>query len=158
MQQLVSLLKERNLTIASCESLTAGLFMSSLGSIPSVSRVFKGGIVTYWNEAKTDVAHVNPETVEKYGVVSCQTAYEMAHNVRKIFKTDIAVSFTGNAGPDVLEGKPAGLVYTCIEIGDQANVYEDLLRGKSRNEVRSEIVRLTAERIRELLGDFSPEN
>ena len=152
MQQLVNLLKERGLTIAGCESLTSGLFMSSLGSIPSVSKVFKGGIVTYWNQAKTEVAHVRRETVERYGVVSCQTAYEMAHNVRKIFATDIGVSFTGNAGPEVLEGKPAGLVYTCIEIGDQANVYEDLIRDKSRNEVRSEIVRLTVERIIELLG------
>ncbi|MBQ4252482.1 MAG: nicotinamide-nucleotide amidohydrolase family protein [Erysipelotrichaceae bacterium] len=158
MQQLVDLLKERKLTVSGCESLTAGLFMSTLGNIPSVSKVFKGGIVTYWNEAKTGVAHVSPLTVERYGVVSCQCAYEMAHNVRRIFATDIGVSFTGNAGPDVMEGKPAGLIYTCIEIGDQANVYEDLIRDRSRNEVRNEIVRLTAERIKELLGVLPAEN
>ena len=152
MHKLVKLLKERNLTIASCESLTAGLFMSRLGEIPSVSKVFKGGIVTYWNEAKTEVAHVSRETVQKYGVVSRSTAYEMAHNVRRIFDTDIGVSFTGNAGPDVLEGKAAGLVYTCIEIQDKTYVYEDLLANMSRNEVRERITELTAERLKELLG------
>ena len=150
MQQLVQILKEKNLTIASCESLTGGLFCASLTQIPGVSAVLKGGVVTYWTEIKEKVVHVSEETVEKYGVVSEQTAYEMAVNVQKLFDTDVAVSFTGNAGPDVMEGKPAGSVYTCIAIGDRTYGFHDLIKDE-RNEVRRKIVERTVERIKELL-------
>ena len=150
MQQLVELLKERQLTIASCESLTGGLFCSSLTQIPGVSAVLKGGVVTYWTEIKEKVVHVSEETVAAYGVVSAQTAYEMAVNVQKLFDTDVAVSFTGNAGPDVMEGKPAGSVYTCIAIKGKTYGFHDLIRAE-RNEVRKIIVEKTTERIKELL-------
>ena len=150
MKQLVELLKEKQLTIASCESLTGGLFCSSLTQIPGVSAVLKGGVVTYWTEIKEKVVHVSRETVDTYGVVSEQTALEMAVNVQKMFETDIAVSFTGNAGPDVMEGKPAGSVYTCIAIKDKTYGFHDLIKA-DRNEVRRIIVEKTADRIKELL-------
>ena len=150
MQQLVELLKERNLTIASCESLTGGLFCAQMTRIPGVSAVLKGGVVTYWTQIKEDVVHVSHETVEKYGVVSEQTAYEMAVNLQKLFDCDIAVSFTGNAGPDVLEGKPAGSVYTCLAVRDQTYGFHDVIR-RPRNEVREEIVEKTVNRLKELL-------
>ena len=150
MQQLVELLKEKQLTIASCESLTGGLFCAEMTSIPGVSAVLKGGVVTYWTEIKEDVVHVSRRTVKKYGVVSEQTAYEMAVKVQKLFGSNIAVSFTGNAGPDVLEGKPAGSVYTCIAINDQTFGYHDVIK-RSRNEVREQIVQKTVNRLKELL-------
>ncbi len=150
MKQLVELLKEKQLTIASCESLTGGLFCASLTQIPGVSAVLKGGVVTYWTEIKEKVVHVSRETVDTYGVVSEQTALEMAVNVQKMFETDIAVSFTGNAGPDVMEDKPAGSVYTCIAIKDKTYGFHDLIKA-DRNEVRRIIVEKTADRIKELL-------
>ncbi|MBQ4253604.1 MAG: CinA family protein [Erysipelotrichaceae bacterium] len=151
MKELFELLKNKNYTIASCESLTAGLFCSKMAEIPHVSAVLKGGIVTYWTQIKEDVAQVSHDTVERYGVVSIQTAYEMAKNVQRIFDTDISVSFTGNAGPDVLEDKPAGLVYTSICVGNQIYGFSDLIKG-SRNEVRETIVERTVERIKDILG------
>lgn len=150
MQQLVELLKERSLTIASCESLTGGLFCAEMTRIPGVSAVLKGGVVTYWTQIKEDVVGVSHQTVEKYGVVSKQTAYEMAVNLQKMFDCDIAVSFTGNAGPDVMEGKPAGSVYTCIAIKDQTFCYHDVIK-RPRNEVREKIVQKTVNRLKELL-------
>ena len=73
-----------------------------------------------------------------------------AINVQKLFDTDVAVSFTGNAGPDVMEGKPAGSVYTCIAIKHKTYGFHDLIRAE-RNEVRRLIVEKTTERIKELL-------
>lgn len=151
MEELFRLLQQMNLTIASCESLTAGLFCSQLAEIPHVSSVLKGGVVTYWTEIKEDVVHVRKETVDRFGVVSIQTALEMAENVQKMFSTDIAVSFTGNAGPDVLEEKEAGLVYTVICYKNRIYGFEDVIKA-SRNEVRQQIVDRTVERIIDILG------
>ena len=78
MEELVNILKEKKLTIGSVESLTGGLFASSLASIPGVSSVFKGALVTYAIEIKENVCHVPCEIIDKYGVVSSECAYEMA--------------------------------------------------------------------------------
>ena len=150
MDLLVEKLKDSGLTISSCESLTGGLFCQKMTEIPGVSAVLKGGLVTYWNEIKINVAQVKRKTVEDYGVVSWQTAREMAVNVARIFQSDIGVSFTGNAGPDTLEGKPKGLVYTCIFIQGNCYDFEDLI-DLPRNELRNKIVTLTGERLLNLL-------
>ena len=147
-QQLVSRLLEKQYTIASCESLTGGLFASTLAEIPGVSGTLKGGVVTYWTEIKEKVAGVSEETVKQYGVVSAETAVEMAAGVKKLFDTDVAVSFTGNAGPDTMEGKPAGLVYTCIIIENNIYGFCDQI-DLPRNRLRREIVRRTVKRIKE---------
>ena len=120
--------------------------------IPGVSATLKGGIVTYWNEIKVNVAHVSQKTVDEFGVVSWQTAREMAGNIAEIFRTDIGVSFTGNAGPDVLEGKPRGLVYSCICMNGRYYDYRDLIDAP-RNELRLRIVELMTERLMEVLRE-----
>lgn len=138
MQELVAALKSAGMTIGTCESLTAGMFASRLADIAGVSLVLKGGFVTYWNECKVDVVHVCKETIDKFGVVSQQTAIEMAEKSRLLLACDCCISFTGNAGPDVLEGKPAGLVYSAIAFEDAVYVYEFHLHGE-RNEIRSKV-------------------
>ncbi len=152
MDQLVKLLINSGLTIASCESLTGGLFCQKMTEIPGVSATLKGGIVTYWNEIKVNVAHVSQQTVDSYGVVSRQCAREMAENIAAIFQSDIGVSFTGNAGPDSLEGKPKGLVYSCIWMRGRLREYEDLI-DLPRNELRVKIVSLMTERLIEAISE-----
>ncbi|MBR6957947.1 MAG: nicotinamide-nucleotide amidohydrolase family protein, partial [Erysipelotrichaceae bacterium] len=98
MKELYGLLLARNYTIASCESLTGGLFTARMTEVPHVSQVLKGGICSYWNEIKENVVGVKRETIDSVGVVSKETAYEMALNVQKKFNVNVAVSFTGNAG------------------------------------------------------------
>ncbi len=154
MQELFELLLEKGLTISSCESLTGGLFASELTRVPHVSNVFKGSIVTYWNSVK-EFAGVDSETLEKYGAVSQQTAYQMAKGVQEKLQTNIGVSFTGNAGPSVMEGKPCGLVYTCIVIDDKEYPFEDLII-MERNELREEIVNRTVSRLLKLLKENLP--
>lgn len=139
MKELVDTLKKENLTIGSCESLTAGLFSSTMAEVPGASAVLKGGIVTYWTQCKIDVVHVDESIVQRYGVISGECAKEMAEKARVLLAVDICVSFTGNAGPDAMEGKPAGLVYAAIAGPKGTEVFEFQLHG-NRNEVRREVV------------------
>ena len=98
-KKLVNLLNKKKLTIASVESLTAGLFIATLANVPGASKVVRGGLITYQTSLKTDVLGIKPGVIKKYGVVSKEVATLMAKNGEKHLKSDIVVSFTGNAGP-----------------------------------------------------------
>ncbi|AYM03530.1 competence/damage-inducible protein A [Levilactobacillus yiduensis] len=102
---------DRHLTITGAESLTAGKFQSTLGDVPGVSAIFPGGFVTYANSAKHDLLGIPQEIIDRDGVVSAATAQQMAERSRALLDTDFSLSFTGVAGPDSLEGHPAGTVW-----------------------------------------------
>jgi len=119
-EDLVNLLRVRELTIATAESLTAGLISSELAAVAGASKALKGGVVTYQDEVKVSSLGVREETLKQYGAVSSQVAIEMAQGALAKFSADCAVSSTGIAGPDTVEGKPVGLVF--IGFADQAGV------------------------------------
>lgn len=146
-QELIQECTKLNKTIASCESLTAGLFTSTLASIPGASAVLKGGLVTYFTEMKKELAHVDESIVVEYGVVSKQCADAMAKNTREITGADYCVSFTGNAGPDVMEEKPAGCVYCSIASKETVSSYHFQISDRGRNEIREEIVERMIEQL-----------
>ncbi|MBS4172591.1 competence/damage-inducible protein A [Bacillus sp. FJAT-49736] len=116
MLEAVQKLKERGLTIAIAESLTAGMFSSQMASISGISSILKGGIVCYSNEAKHDLVKVKKEVIEKYGSVSKECAAALAENIRMLLDSDIGISFTGVAGPDSLEGKEPGTIWIGISV------------------------------------------
>ncbi len=97
--EIGKLLTKKGLTIATAESCTGGNIAKLLTSISGSSSYFIGSVVSYNARIKTDILKVSKKTIEKYSVVSEQVAKEMAENIRKIYKTDIAISVTGNAGP-----------------------------------------------------------
>ncbi len=103
--------KNRGLTLSVAESCTGGLISHYLTTLPGASAFFFAGIVSYTEEAKKSILGISDETVSNHGVVSEETAREMAEKVRMLAKTDYSISTTGNLGPDVLEGKEKGLVY-----------------------------------------------
>ena len=106
-----NLLKESGKTVSCAESCTSGLVAKMLTDMPGSSRWFWGGAVTYDNNAKIKILGVKPETIEKYGAVSTETAAEMAEGILKISGTDYSVSITGVAGPDGgTDEKPNGTV------------------------------------------------
>lgn len=106
-------LDEKNQTISCIESLTGGMLASQIAACEGISSCFKGSITSYTNEIK-EFAGVNHETIEKYGAVSKETAIEMAQSVKKLFKTDWAISTTGVAGPGSLEGKRPGTAWVAV--------------------------------------------
>ncbi|MEA4816292.1 MAG: competence/damage-inducible protein A [Lachnospiraceae bacterium] len=128
---IVKLLTEKNMTIAIAESCTGGMVASELISVPGVSKVLKEALVTYSNESKMSRLGVKKETLEKYGAVSPETAYEMAEGVAKTAGTDVGLSVTGIAGPDGgTEEKPVGLVYFGIYINGETKTKETRVVGK----------------------------
>lgn len=134
------LLVEKNYMLTSAESLTGGLFQSTLVDVPGLSDNFAGGIVSYRAEVKQNVLGVAKETIEKYTVVSEQCAKEMADGAKKIFGADIAISFTGYAGPKEIDGEDAGLVWIGLAIeGRETRAYRFQFN-KDRNGNRSRTV------------------
>ena len=142
-KELLDILKEKNMTIASAESLTGGLLASSLVDIPGASKCFKEGFVTYCDEAKIRTLGVSKDTIRKYGAISAQTAREMASGAAMNSGCDIAVSTTGNAGPDCDEGKEAGLVYIGIYSNGRARAFEFHFKG-GRDSVRKQTAETAA--------------
>lgn len=140
MKELMKCLQERGLTIASAESLTGGMFQQQLTAIPGAGAVFKGGLVTYTNEAKNTLLHVKKETIEQHGVVSEACAREMAENVRQMLQADIGISFTGVAGPDTLEGVPVGTVYIGFSFNDRDPIVHCVKLGSRRDTNRKRSV------------------
>jgi len=105
------LFKKKGLTLSVAESCTGGLVCHLLTTLPGASGFFEAGVVSYSANTKKNILGISSAVIRRYGVVSEQTAKEMARKVRTVSKTDFSVSTTGNLGPDVLEGKERGLVY-----------------------------------------------
>ena len=104
--------RSAGLTVGTAESLTGGLIAATLTDIPGSSDVVRGGVVSYAAEVKHEVLGVGNDVIAKRGVVSEETACEMAAGARKTLGCDVAVSVTGIAGPGGEEpGKPVGTVW-----------------------------------------------
>ncbi|MGM9632459.1 MAG: competence/damage-inducible protein A [Eubacteriales bacterium] len=93
-------LAQKQLTLATAESCTGGYLSKRITDIAGASKVFAGGFITYSNEAKINLLGVSEKTLEKFSAVSTETAIEMAEGARARLHTDIAVSVTGEAGPN----------------------------------------------------------
>ncbi|HMM00393.1 MAG TPA: CinA family protein [Bacilli bacterium] len=136
---LLLLLEEKGLTIGSVESFTGGLFASTLTANNGASKSFVGTIVTYATRIKTDIVKVDSQVIAKYGVISKECAFEMALKGRELLNVDLAISFTGNAGPATMENKPAGLGF--IGLSDKYGTEVVTINGfMSRNEFRQQAV------------------
>lgn len=108
---VVKILKEKGLRITSAESCTGGLFASAITDVAGASNVLSSAYVTYSNESKTAEIGVPAETIERFGVVSAETAEAMARGALERSGADIAVSVTGYAGPEADPGHEAGEAY-----------------------------------------------
>jgi nicotinamide-nucleotide amidase len=114
-QVIGSLLVQQNQTLSAAESCTGGHVSHLITSVPGCSRYFKGSLVAYSNELKSEMLHVPNETLEKHGAVSEETVTCMASGVRSLMRTDYGIAVSGIAGPDGgTEEKPVGFV--CIAV------------------------------------------
>lgn len=133
---VLELLKVQNKTITAAESLTAGLFQSQLAEFSGASQVFNGGFTTYSMEAKSQLLGISKKKLQEYGVVSHFTAEAMAQQARQLLKADFGIGLTGVAGPDELEGYPAGTVFIGIATPEGVSSIKVSIGGKSRSDVR----------------------
>ena len=133
---VVEELKKRRKSITAAESLTAGLFQATLANFSGVSAIFNGGFVTYSLEEKSKMLDISEQELKKHGVVSEFTAKKMAEQARLKTQSDYGVSLTGVAGPDSLEGHPAGTVFIGLAHAKGTEVIKANIAGRSRADVR----------------------
>jgi len=113
------------LTISVAESCTGGLLSNLITNVSGSSDYFKGGVVCYLEEVKADVLGVSWDTIKRFTVYSHQVAKEMASGVKKLMRSDIALSTTGIAGPTGgTPEKPVGLVYIGIATAAAVESFE----------------------------------
>jgi len=106
---------ERDLKLGTVESCTGGGVANSIVSVPGSSNYFSGSLVTYSYDLKTNLAGVNPSTLNNFGAVSEETVIEMAVGGKKSLGVDYCVSISGIAGPDGgTEDKPVGTVWMAV--------------------------------------------
>ena len=133
---VVEKLKKQKKTITAAESLTAGLFQATLANFSGASTIFKGGFVTYSLEEKAKMLDIPREELEEHGVVSAYTAEKMANQARLKTQSDFGISLTGVAGPNSLEGHPAGTVFIGLSQASGTEVIQVNIARRSRADVR----------------------
>jgi nicotinamide-nucleotide amidase len=145
-QQLGRLLKSNEKKIAIAESCTGGWIAQIITEVPGSSAWFDRGFVTYSNAAKMQMLGVKPETLEKYGAVSAQTATEMVNGALAHSDADCAISVTGIAGPDGgTEQKPVGTVFIAWAYkNEDVKVVHRKLTG-DRHQIRRQTVKIALE-------------
>ena len=97
---LHDLLISKNLTISTAESCTGGELSHLITSVSGSSQYFLGGICTYQTQKKSEILGVSEDLIKEKTVVSEEVAQAMSLGCQKLFKTDIALSTTGVAGPN----------------------------------------------------------
>ncbi len=109
------LLLQNHATLSTAESCTGGYIAHRITSVPGSSQYYIGSVIAYANEIKENMLGVKIATIEKHGAVSEETVVEMATNVRRLMKTDYAISVSGIAGPDGgTPEKPVGTIWVAL--------------------------------------------
>ena len=123
-ESVIKLLREKNMTFSAAESCTGGELAKRFTDMPGASAFFKGGVVTYTNEAKAKLLGIDPALIEEKGAVSHEVAKAMAENVRALLGTDIGVGVTGLAGPDGDGVHEVGTVFVSLAVEGETFVKE----------------------------------
>jgi nicotinamide-nucleotide amidase len=101
------------LTLATGESVTAGLVAATLADIPGCSAVLRGGVVAYQADVKGTLLGV-PDTALAEGIVSRGVAVAMAVGAARVLQADVGIGTTGVAGPQDHDGQPVGTVWVAV--------------------------------------------
>ncbi|MEG9247632.1 nicotinamide-nucleotide amidohydrolase family protein [Arthrobacter sp. Soc17.1.1.1] len=133
---VVALATRLGLTVATAESLTAGMVAAAIAEVPGASSVLQGGIVAYQVSVKQNLLGVDARLLAEAGAVDPRVAEAMARGAREALAADIGVATTGVAGPAAHEGKPVGTVFTAISSSSGAEAFEHHFSG-GRDEIRS---------------------
>jgi nicotinamide-nucleotide amidase len=98
-KEIQQYLYDQGKTLATAESCTGGRIAEAIIAVPGASNYFKGGIISYTNEVKEQMLHVDPQVLEEKTAVCEEVAVQMVKGVCDALHTDYAISATGIAGP-----------------------------------------------------------
>jgi nicotinamide-nucleotide amidase len=112
--RVLGLLERSGLSLAVAESLTGGLLVAELISVPGASRVVRGGVVAYATDLKESLLGVDARLLAQRGAVDREVALQMALGVCARLGADVGVATTGVAGPEAQDGRAPGTVYVAV--------------------------------------------
>ena len=149
--RLAEVLSARGLTISCAESCTGGGLAYAFTALPGSSTWFKCSVVTYANEAKTQMVGVPESTLQQFGAVSEQTVIAMAQGVVEHLHADIGISISGVAGPDGgSPEKPVGTVWFGFALAGEIYASKQCFAG-DREAVRKQAIEFAIEKIVQLI-------
>ena len=153
-EKIGNILTNHKLTISTTESCTGGLLSSYLTDVSGSSAYIRLNLVTYANEAKNKMLHVQTEILDNYGAVSEECSYQMAKGLCELTDSDICVSTTGIAGPTGgTPEKPVGLMFSTIYSKNKFKTYKIQVDSNlSRTEIKEKFTQKVLENILEFLN------
>jgi nicotinamide-nucleotide amidase len=151
-QQLAQALKDKGWMLATAESCTGGLIAAACTDVAGSSEWFERGVVTYSNEAKTELLGVDAALIASHGAVSEVVARAMAFGAVRHSHAQVSVAVTGVAGPGGgTKDKPVGTVWFGFMVDGLLTSETRRFEG-DRAAVRSGTVRHALQRLIELLA------
>ena len=159
--RLIAELTRLGMTIAVAESLTGGLVVAELVSVPGASAVVRGGVVAYATELKSTLLGVDAELLAARSPVDPEVARQMAEGVRRRLGSDgrpadIGLATTGVAGPEGQAGHPVGEVWLGLAM-DGVLEARGLTLGGDRASIRTATVSESLMFVLERLPDLATE-
>jgi nicotinamide-nucleotide amidase len=151
---LVADLTIRKQSVATAESLTAGLLAATLAGVPGSSEVLRGGLVTYTERTKILLAGVAPQILDEVGPVAGPTARALAVGARQRCEATWGVGLTGVAGPEPHGGHAVGTVFIGLAGPGETGAIEvvELQLSGTRWDIRLSAVRESISRLRALVA------
>lgn len=137
--EVIEILRRRGETVATAESLTAGLVCSALTCGPGSSAVVRGGLVVYATDLKAALAGVSPALLDTHGPVHPEVAVALALGAHRRCVATWGVGLTGVAGPDPQAGVAPGRVHIAVA-GDETRLVRTYTFTGDRHEVRAQSV------------------
>ena len=125
LNDISSILRERNETIAVAESVTSGLMQVAFSSAEGSIGFYQGGITAYNIAQKYKHLNVEPIHALSCNCVSEKVAIEMALQVCPLFSSDWGIGITGYATP-VPESNNEVFAYFAIAFKGEINKAEKL--------------------------------
>jgi len=153
-QRIAVALIRRKERLGTAESCTGGMIAAACTELAGSSQWFERGVVSYSNQAKTELLGVPPGLIETSGSVSEDVARHMARGLLAHAPLDWAVAVTGIAGPTGgSDAKPIGTVWLALaHDGRVLRAWQERFSG-DRHAVRAATVRAALEALCEAVED-----
>lgn len=115
-KEINEMLWRNHKTLATAESCTAGRIASAITAVPGSSNYFKGGLICYADEVKTELLGVSADVIAEKTPVCEEVVRQMVIGANKLLHTDYAVAISGFAGPGGPDGGRSGVIVGTIWI------------------------------------------
>lgn len=150
-EALLAWLQADGATVAVAESLTGGLVVAALTSVPGSSAVVRGAVIAYATDVKASLLRVDPDLLDREGPVHAQVAAQMARNVATVLGATYGLATTGEAGPESASGRPVGTIHVAVS-GPGTSRHRQLHAAGDRASIRQAAMAAVLELLTEVLA------